>query len=661
MSGTAAMPPFTEQYINRKRMKAYRLGNDIYFRWTIRGLDEVSGTKVISLYHTRKSTPDTISYEIDDNVVTGVFRGKDQHDQGVYRLLLQVNNGENGMVTLDKVDVFALHGVCAFGIVSGSDDPGVETLTVEIESDIHSPTFYQKPGTGIPKSDLDAEVQASLGLADTALQHVKTINGVSMEGQGNIQINAEVIGGETKIWTVEEALTGDVELEPYKYYVCGEREQLTITVGDAVTDGKLNEYMFEFDSPTDSPTILDVPQTIYSPVSLGIEKGKKYIVHIVGRYMTVSGGTEGYDYTADMENQILSRTATFLKIPIGVAVIEQYQFANFTRLQEVIIPSSILTIGNYAFQNCSALLSIIIPENVTTIGQYAFAGCSSLLSAVIQGAITTLNANTFQNCANLKNIIIPDSVRTIGASVFNGCYELEHIELPPVLNSIGQDAFYNCRKLKSISLPSTFTTLNRAFYNCYELEEIVIPESVITLTGTVFQNCTKLSRVVIEGNVTTIQASCFQNTALTDFPETQGTITTVQGTAFGNCQYLVDFHFPEGVTVANGSCFDGCPQLRTVTLPTTMQNFGAVYVFRNCPQMRLLTVHDTITTLNVHGSPSTMSLKILGTNRVIPVPTSLNAASKVYVDDTMVAAYKASSAWSATQGRIYPMSEYPTE
>ena len=132
MSGTAAMPPFTEQYINRKRMKAYRLGNDIYFRWTIRGLDEVSGTKVISLYNARKSAPDTISYEIEDDVVTGVFRGKDQHDQGVYRLLLQVNNGENDMVTLDKVDVFALHGVCAFGIVSGSDDPGLETSVVEL-------------------------------------------------------------------------------------------------------------------------------------------------------------------------------------------------------------------------------------------------------------------------------------------------------------------------------------------------------------------------------------------------------------------------------------------------------------------------------------------------------------------------------------------------
>lgn len=639
-------------------MRDFRLGNDIYFIWTISGLDEVLGDKVVKLYNTDRGTPEVIQYDIDGNQVAGVYRGKNQKETGTFRLQLNVNDGSDDMVTLDKVKAFNIHGVSELGIMSGEDEPSLVTSTVNLVSDIHSPTIYQKPGAGIPIGDLEEEIQQLLEKARTAVQHIKTLNEVSLEGEGNIHIDAEVGGQATIAWEVVEALEGSVALDPFKYYVCGERAALDITVGEAFTNGKLNEYMFEFDSPIDSPTLLDVPQTLYSPVSLGIEKGKKYIVHIRGRYMTVSGGTEGYDYTADMENQILSRTATFLKIPIGVAAIEQYQFANFTRLQEIIIPSSVRTIGQYAFQNCSALLSIIIPENVTTIGQYAFAGCSSLLSAVIEGAITTLNASTFQNCANLKSIIIPDSVKTIGASVFNGCYELEHIELPPVLNSIGQDAFYNCRKLKSISLPSTFTTLNRAFYNCYELEEIVIPESVITLTGAVFQNCTKLSRVVIEGNVTTIQASCFQNTALTDFPETQGTITTVQGTAFGGCQYLVDFHFPEGVTVANGSCFDGCPQLRTVTLPTTMQNFGANCVFRSCPQMRLLTVHDTITTLNVNGSPSTMSLKILGTNRVIPVPTSLNAASKVYVDDTMVAAYKASSAWRATEGRIYPMSEY---
>ena len=639
-------------------MRDFRLGNDIYFIWTISGLDEVSGEKVINLYNIKRGTPEVIQYNIDGNQVAGVYRGKNQKETGTFRLQLNVNDGADDMVTLDKVKAFNIHGVSEIGIMSGEDEPSLVTSTVNLVSDIHSPTIYQKPGAGIPKEDLEEELQVLLEKAMTAIQHIKTLNGVSLEGEGNIHIDAEVGGQASIAWEVVEALEGSVALEPFKYYVCGERAALDITVGDAFTKGKLNEYMFEFDSPVDSPTLLDVPQTLYSPVSLGIEKGKKYIVHIRGRYMTISGGTEGYDYTADMENQILSRTATFLKVPVGVAVIEQYQFKDFTRLQMIVLPSSLVSIGNYAFQNCAALQNVIIPENVTTLGQTAFSGCASLESIVINGAITAINANTFQGCSSLKSIVIPESVLSLGGSAFYGCVELESIVLPSLLNSIGSDAFYNCQKLKSINLPEGFTILNRTFYNCYELEEIVIPESVNTLTGTVFQNCRKLSRVVIEGNVTTIQSQCFYNTALTDFPETRGTITTVQGGAFAYCQYLVDFHFPEGVTVANGQCFDSCPQLRTVTLPTTMQNFGASYVFRSCPNLRLLTVHDTITTLNVNGSPSTMSLKILGTNRVIPVPTSLNAASKVYVDDTMVAAYKASSAWRATEGRIYPLSEY---
>ena len=121
-------------------MKAYRLGNDIYFEWTIRGLDEVSGTKVILLYHTGKSAPETISYEIEDDVVSGVFRGKDQTEKGAYRLLLQVNNGEDGMVTLDKVNAFELYGVSNFGIVAGEDDDAIQTASVELESDLRTGT-----------------------------------------------------------------------------------------------------------------------------------------------------------------------------------------------------------------------------------------------------------------------------------------------------------------------------------------------------------------------------------------------------------------------------------------------------------------------------------------------------------------------------------------
>ena len=51
---------------------------------------------------------------------------------------------------------------------------------------------YQKPGTGIPKSDMDASVQTSLGLADTALQFapVSSVNGKT----GAVTLGAEDVG-----------------------------------------------------------------------------------------------------------------------------------------------------------------------------------------------------------------------------------------------------------------------------------------------------------------------------------------------------------------------------------------------------------------------------------------------------------------------------------
>lgn len=48
---------------------------------------------------------------------------------------------------------------------------------------------YVKPSAGIPKTDLASSVQASLDKADTALQSVKTINGESIIGTGDIVID----------------------------------------------------------------------------------------------------------------------------------------------------------------------------------------------------------------------------------------------------------------------------------------------------------------------------------------------------------------------------------------------------------------------------------------------------------------------------------------
>lgn len=60
---------------------------------------------------------------------------------------------------------------------------------------------YSKPSTGIPKSDLASAVQTSLGKADSAIQSVKTINGQSIVGSGDITIEGG--GIDPKIATLQ--------------------------------------------------------------------------------------------------------------------------------------------------------------------------------------------------------------------------------------------------------------------------------------------------------------------------------------------------------------------------------------------------------------------------------------------------------------------------
>jgi predicted RNase H-like nuclease (RuvC/YqgF family) len=60
---------------------------------------------------------------------------------------------------------------------------------------------YNKPNNGIPKSDLSSTVQTSLGKADSAIQKIKTINGKSLIGEGNIVIESSISNNTSKFRT----------------------------------------------------------------------------------------------------------------------------------------------------------------------------------------------------------------------------------------------------------------------------------------------------------------------------------------------------------------------------------------------------------------------------------------------------------------------------
>ena len=92
-------------------------------------------------------------------------------------------NGKTGVVELDAEDVGAL-----------PDDTVIPAAVTE--QDVAGWGFtkntgdYTKPSTGIPKSDLAADVQTSLGKADTALQQHQSLAGYATESYVQTQIAA---------------------------------------------------------------------------------------------------------------------------------------------------------------------------------------------------------------------------------------------------------------------------------------------------------------------------------------------------------------------------------------------------------------------------------------------------------------------------------------
>lgn len=123
-------------------MKNIRIGNDISVVWTVTAGSPVDLENVeLTLFdqYGDKATISDVEVRVTGELVYKYlfsFYGKDQKRQGVYRVLLQRNEGEIGMATLDKTDAFQLFGVCDFGIVEGEDEDHVETVTVELSSTI---------------------------------------------------------------------------------------------------------------------------------------------------------------------------------------------------------------------------------------------------------------------------------------------------------------------------------------------------------------------------------------------------------------------------------------------------------------------------------------------------------------------------------------------
>lgn len=115
-------------------MKTIRLGNDVQINWYITRFGEpedFTGKNLTVKLIDKLGNEQVFEYEIYGNRITGIFFGKDQSTNGVYRLLLVENDGKEDMVSLDYIDAFCLSNKMKNQTSNGSDT--TSTINTDVE------------------------------------------------------------------------------------------------------------------------------------------------------------------------------------------------------------------------------------------------------------------------------------------------------------------------------------------------------------------------------------------------------------------------------------------------------------------------------------------------------------------------------------------------
>lgn len=199
-------------------------GNDAPFRWAVKLQGkpfDLSGKDVkVYVINSRGDIP-VARLTIEGHEVSGVFEGRYQTRLGEHSLVLRVNEGRPEMKTATVANVFEL--VQWSADAGGSDEGDVIVAPVLIESELsigggssYDDTEVKEELARLEREKADkselTELSAEVGkkqdtITDletirsgaekgaTAIQEVKTINGQSIVGSGNIEIQGGGGGG----------------------------------------------------------------------------------------------------------------------------------------------------------------------------------------------------------------------------------------------------------------------------------------------------------------------------------------------------------------------------------------------------------------------------------------------------------------------------------
>ena len=304
---------------------------------------------------------------------------------------------------------------------------------------------------------------------------------------------------------------------------------------------------------------------------------------------------------------------------------------DYPSVVKTVVEEGVTGIGDYAFHGLRQLSEVSLPSTVTHLGEHCFSYCESLETLELPAGLTKIEIRAFRQAEGLTHITIPEGVTVIEQQAFEGCNKLTSVTLPESLTKIGGSAFFGTalttfhvsagletmdnRALPTFSItaytadennpnyaadeagclytkdmqtllyypvantrtaftvPADVKTIDGfAFSDAQYLETVQLPDGLKTIGPRAFSSCRKMTSAYIPDSVTQIGGSAFSFTPLESI-HLPASLTYIPGGMFYSCPFT-SFEVPEGVTTVEDYAFEWCENLKTVTLPSSLEKIG---------------------------------------------------------------------------------------
>lgn len=220
---------------------------------------------------------------------------------------------------------------------------------------------------------------------------------------------------------------------------------------------------------------------------------------------------------------------------------------------DVTVPSEVenggvtytVTAATGTFDGNEEVTSVVFPETLLLMDEYTLSGCSSLQRVYIPASVGVISGVMFEGCASLASVDIGEGGRYV--SLGGAVYTSDGSELVYFPAAIGG----------TFAVPDGVESIGRAAFTHTHLESVDV------------------------GNVSEVGPFAFQHSAMTTARVVPGVVYGVSAYLGSAVQWLI---VEDGVTEIPSGMFSLCVNLRTVTLPESVEAVGS-QAFMGCASL----------------------------------------------------------------------------